>query len=453
VYKKGLGLIMRGYIITIISLFFLTSFGKDAFFTFLAVVLLSWLACILTWKLRETHRKLSFLAGILGIIGIFIIFILRKTGTGLHTIGLSYYFLMLAGLIIKVIRDGSKPVIDPVKFVGCAAFFPLLIEGPICDLTELSERLFDSREVGFKEAFFPAVARFTFGLFKKLVIADRLAGVTIALTGSFDFASPAFYLGVFLYSIRLIADFTGGIDMAISLALLCGVRVPENFAFPLFAASLADYWKRWHITLSDWAKTNIFYPLSVALSNSTAFEKISTKTAVRLSVYVSAIMTWVFTGLWHGISIWYLLWGLSNAAILLFSYEMRGKVAKFRESHAFTKTKAYFFFQCIRTFILTGALRIFDLLAYRNGSTLQTSATITHKEMFVIFLAVSFALLVSFISKKKGKRGTSFYALIEEKKPAVRLAAILVLLGVTIIFGAYGTGFEISGFIYGKVAV
>ena len=116
---------------------------------------------------------------------------------------------------------------------------------------------------GKQESF--GLQRMLWGYFKKLVIADRIAVAVLALKGP-EHTGLSFFVLTCFYAIQIYGDFTGGIDIAIGLSEALGIRLPENFIRPFFSKNIAEYWRRWHITLGEWMKEYVFYPVSVSAS-------------------------------------------------------------------------------------------------------------------------------------------------------------------------------------------
>jgi|GEM_PF-1722727 len=449
--KRG---IIKGSVITILSLLFYAKTGWKALFLMLAVSLIAYIGGLLVALFSENKRSI-FVIFLSILVFIFIYF---EGLPGKHTVGLSYYILMAMGYIIGAVNGNVKAIKNPIKIISAISFSPLMAEGPIGEADKISEEIWAVKSsdnpsyVPVRLRLMPAFYRFFYGLFKKLVIADRLAE-TVNYYTSFPLLSWNYLLGLFLYSVELIADFTGGIDMAIAICNLLNVNVPENFRHPLFATSLSNFWKRWHISLSGWFQRNVFYPLSVSLSESKLLSGKSRRTVSRVSVYTASIITWSLTGLWHGISIYYLFWGLANAGILLLSYELRDKYKAFHKRHKFADSRGYNLFMMIRTFIIVMFLRCFDLMAAasaKSGSLTSDYRALAISEIILLIIACLVCVLISACTAKKKERFTNPYSLVKSLSFPARLAILLAMVFVIIIFGAYGKDYDAKGFIYGN---
>ena len=189
------------------------------------------------------------------------------------------------------------------------------------------------------------------------------AAAVIALRGP-QFTGVGFFLLTLFYAVQIYADFTGGIDMTIGLSQALGIDLAENFIRPFFSKNIAEYWRRWHITLGEWMKSYIFYPISV----SQPMLKLSKKArssmgnfGKRLPVYVASIATWLVTGIWHGITPNFILWGMMNCFVIVVSEELNPLYEKFHNRFGWKEKKWYGAFEILRMFLLMNLIRIVDL--------------------------------------------------------------------------------------------
>jgi D-alanyl-lipoteichoic acid acyltransferase DltB (MBOAT superfamily) len=272
---------------------------------------------------------------------------------------------------------------------------------------------------------------------------------------------------MFFYAIELYSDFTGGIDITIGIAEVLGIRVKENFIRPYFSKSIVEYWRRWHISLGTWFKEYMFYPISVSkpMLNLSKFSRrtLGENIGKRVPVYLATILVWFTTGIWHGASWNFIVWGLANSFVILLSQECAPIYAKFHKRFPVGDTFPYRLFQVIRTFWLMSFLRTFD--CYRDVSTtLKMYGTIfmnlrpeqliqgglsglglTILDYLVLALSTLTVLFISLI----GRRGCVREMLYD--KPVLTRYVIYSLLILSIlIFGAYGIGYDSSQFIYSQ---
>jgi len=382
-------------------------------------------------------------------------------------LGISFYTFQTMGYLIDVYREKYPYEKNILKLALFISFFPQLLQGPISRFDDLKETLFSEHSFEFRNLSF-GLQRILWGFFKKLVIADRLlVGVNTIVHNPEEFKGVYVLVGMFFYAITLYADFTGGIDIAIGSAELLGIRIKENFERPYFSKSIAEYWRRWHISLGSWFKEYMFYPISVSkpMLDFSKFCKahVGEWIGKRISIYIASVIVWFTTGIWHGAAWNYIVWGLLNCLVILVSQELSPFYDKFHGRFHVQHTFWYRLFQVGRTFWLMSFLRTLD--CYRNvGLTFKMYGTIITKfnimELFqgglmqlgltisdylVLILSVTLILLVSLT----GRSGS-----VREKLAArpmlLRYATYFAIFLAILILGAYGVGYDSSQFIYSK---
>lgn len=382
-------------------------------------------------------------------------------------LGISFYTFQTMGYIIDVYREKYAPTKNIFKLGLFVSFFPQLIQGPISRYDDLQETLFARHKFDTKNISF-GLQRIIWGYFKKLVVADRLLpAVNTIVRNPDEYQGVYVLLGMFFYAIELYADFTGGIDIAIGVAEVLGIRVTENFERPYFSKSITEYWRRWHITLGTWFKDYLFLPISVSKSMLNLSKKcrkvFGDAIGKRIPVYISTIVVWFTTGIWHGAAWNFIVWGLLNCLVILISQECIPLYNRFHKRFNVQHTFWYRLFQVIRTFWLMSFLRTFD--CYRNvPTTFRMYGTIFTKwnwgELFngglaslglglsdyiILILGVLLILYISLAS-----RSASFREKLAAKPLALRYLSYFVLIISILVFGAYGVGYDASQFIYSQ---
>ena len=235
--------------------------------------------------------------------------------------GISFYTFQSTGYMIDVYRGVADAEKNPFRYALFVSFFPQLVQGPISRWNDLKKSLLESHAFSWINIQY-GFERILWGYFKKMVIADRAAiGLaTIQSDVSVYYGAYAF-VGMLLYAIDLYADFTGGIDITIGVAQMFGITLPENFRRPFFSKSIAEYWRRWHITLCAWFKDYLFYPLSMSkwMNKVSRWLKkhVGKPVGSRFPVYFSSLTVWFVTGIWHGASWNFVLWGVYYGLFLL----------------------------------------------------------------------------------------------------------------------------------------
>lgn len=219
--------------------------------------------------------------------------------------GISFYTFKSMSYTVDVYRREITPCRSHLDYVTFVTFFPELIAGPIVRASVFLPQM--GRDIG------PTTERvrvgtniFLVGLFKKLVIADRMAQVADPVFASPDrFDTLSTWAGVVAYAIQIYADFSGYSDMAIGTAKMIGYDLPENFAMPYASPNITEFWRRWHITLSTWLRDYLYIPLGGNRAGSTR-------------TYVNLLLTMLLGGLWHGASWNFVAWGALHGGALAF---------------------------------------------------------------------------------------------------------------------------------------
>lgn len=218
-------------------------------------------------------------------------------------IGISFFTFHHLSYVVDIYRGTRPPMANPLTFATYIAMFPQLIAGPIVRYHEIADQLNHQHHDRWAD-FVDGFPRFAWGLFKKVVIADSLA--TIADT-AFAADQPSFataWVGALAYTGQIYFDFSGYSDMAIGLAIMFGLRLPENFRRPYSAVSITDFWRRWHMSLSRWFRDYLYIPLG-GNRGGTA------------STYRNLVIVFLATGLWHGAAWTFVLWGVYHGALLI----------------------------------------------------------------------------------------------------------------------------------------
>jgi D-alanyl-lipoteichoic acid acyltransferase DltB (MBOAT superfamily) len=178
-------------------------------------------------------------------------------------VGISFFSLQAVSYISDVYHRRIRADDNLGRLALFLAFFPVVVEGPICRYSDTAQTLYEGKPLEYENVTF-GIQRMVWGLFKKLVIADRLnILVEKIFTNYRDYSGIVVLLGAVCYTLQLYADFSGCIDLTIGTAEMFGVTVPENFRQPFFSRTASEFWRRWHITLGTWFKDYLFYPLSL----------------------------------------------------------------------------------------------------------------------------------------------------------------------------------------------
>lgn len=219
-------------------------------------------------------------------------------------IGISFYTFHSLSYLVDIYRGTARHLAHPVDFALYITFFPQLVAGPIVRFHEIRDQLVERTETS--AAFAAGVYRFCHGLGKKVLIADTVAPIADAAfsTPTGDLNTVTALVGVVAYTVQLYFDFSGYSDMALGLAMMFGIHLPENFARPYASRSITEFWRRWHMSLSRWFRDYLYIPLG-GNRGSTA------------QTYRNLIIVFLVTGLWHGAAWTFVLWGAFHGVMLL----------------------------------------------------------------------------------------------------------------------------------------
>ncbi len=379
-------------------------------------------------------------------------------------LGISFYMFQSMGYAVDVYRGTAQAEKNPLKLALFVSYFPQLIQGPISKFSDLAPQLFTPKAFDGKQLSF-GLQRLLWGFFKKLVIADRIAAAVVALKAP-EFTGAGFFLLTLFYAVQIYADFTGGIDMALGISQALGVTLQENFIRPFFSKNIAEYWRRWHITLGEWMKSYIFYPISVSqpmLKLSKAARSKLGDVGKRLPVYVASVATWFVTGIWHGLTPNFILWGMMNCFVIVVSEELAPLYERFHNRFGFKDRKWYGIFEMVRMFLLMNLIRIVDLFPdvgqyfARMGSLVTTfnfhilwdgtmlKLGLTGLDYGILLLGIILMFAVSLWQEKKGSVREMLW-----QKPVLRYSLVFLLLVAVLLLGSYGIGYNASNFIYNQ---
>lgn len=241
-------------------------------------------------------------------------------------LGISFYTFQTMGYLVDVYWKKVDAQQNFCKLLLFVSFFPQVTQGPISDYAQLSHELFTPHRFTY-EAYRDGAERMIWGFAKKMILADLLAPCVSDVFANYgSYAGISVLIGAFFYSIQIYADFSGYMDIVCGLCQILGIRLTENFDRPYFSKSIAEYWRRWHISLGAWFKTYIYYPIAVAKWNQKLGKKAQSRFGKHFGQTVPAslalVAVWLTTGLWHGASWSYIAWGGVNGLLIIFSLWM-----------------------------------------------------------------------------------------------------------------------------------
>ena len=315
----------KNYTLLLGSLFFYF-YGDSKYIVLLLIS--SLVNYILGRLISKKNKKLFLIIGLIFNFGLLFYFkyfnfflsninSLFKTNINLFSIvlplGISFYTFKNASYLIDVYKNRVNPEKNFINYFTYIAMFPSLIQGPIVRYKDIDLK---DKKISF-DNFAMGVERFIIGLSKKVILADTLAKLVTSFTNMEVQTVVSLWVKATSDIVKLYLDFSGYTDMAIGLGLMIGIKIMENFDYPLSTYSVTSFWRKWHISLSSWFKDYIYIPLGG--NRKGKFRK-----------YFNIFVVWFLTGLWHGASWNFILWGLYFGTILVIEKRF---FLKFFEKH------------------------------------------------------------------------------------------------------------------------
>lgn len=296
---------------------------------FLSLILVStlvdfYVGGLLSRKQKRSHKKVLLWISIgvnLGILGFFKYynFFLDNMSTAFSflgkdfdsqslyiilPVGISFYTFQTLSYTIDVYRGKLQPANNIIGFAAFVCFFPQLVAGPIERATHLLPQFYVKRKFEYAKAV-DGLKQILWGLFKKIVIADNCAEyVNYIFDNSSELSGSTLVIGAVFFTFQIYGDFSGYSDIAIGTSRLFGFDLKQNFAFPYFSRDIAEFWRRWHISLSTWFRDYVYIPLGG--SRGTTWKKVR-----------NTFIVFTISGFWHGANWTFIIWGLLNAIYFL----------------------------------------------------------------------------------------------------------------------------------------
>lgn len=219
-------------------------------------------------------------------------------------VGISFYTFHGLSYVIDIYKNRIKPEGNFIDYSVFVSFFPLLVAGPIERATHLLPQIQKNREFDYSKAV-DGLRQILWGLFKKIVIADNCAEFANTIfNNSADYSGSTLVLGAIFFTFQIYCDFSGYSDIALGTARLFGIDLLRNFAFPYFSRDIAEFWRRWHISLSSWFRDYLYIPLG------------GSKGGIWMKIR-NTLIIFLVSGFWHGANWTFIIWGLLNAIYIM----------------------------------------------------------------------------------------------------------------------------------------
>lgn len=323
-------------------------------------------------------------------------------------VGISFYTFHTLSYIIDVYKKRISPERNFVNYSIFVGYFPLLVAGPIERATHLLPQIKIRRSFNASN-FVDGLRQILWGLFKKVVIADSCATyVDVIFNNSENYSGSTLVLGIVLFAFQIYGDFSGYSDIALGTSRLFGIDLLKNFAFPFFSRDVAEFWRRWHISLSSWFKDYVYIPLGG--SRGSKFKQIR-----------NVFIIFLLSGFWHGANWTFIFWGLVNALYFLpLSLFKINRVHLEIVAHDRILPNLKEVLQILSTFILTALARIFfrsdnlsHAFSYFLGIFSKSLFTIPEIRPKNVLLIILFFIIVEWF----GRRNEYAIAKMFQKQP------------------------------------
>lgn len=411
---------------------------------------------------------LKYNKGFLGNIGQ--LFQALPLGQGIAApLGISFYSLFCIGYCIDVYRGQYSAEKNFLKYFTTVTFFPCISQGPFERYGHLSGQLFSDKKFQLCQVIFGAELML-WGFFKKMVVADNIAPFVKTVFGEYPgegYGGLFVITAVFCYAIQIYADFSGYMDIVLGLCQTMGIDLVQNFNTPYFSRSIPEFWRRWHMSLGSWFKDYIFY----SVLRSQWCQSLTKKAgkffprAVSVNIATSAalLINWLLIGFWHGLEWKFIVYNMYFGLVMVLGVWMKPIYGKASTKlgdiwHPFF----YKLFQTARTFLavcfayvllcsenIRGFLfHLKEILCFPNPQGFFSyrlfALGISRAGAAMLFLAVMLLFFVEALHRK----GHSIRAGLAKQNIIVRWMLIFGLIYAVILFGAYGSDYDTSSFIY-----
>lgn len=419
-------------------------------------------------KGKELVRKKRLILGFGIVVNIAALLSLKYLGmlglTLLAPIGISYYTLMIISYMTDVYRGTAKFDKNIAKVALYLSFFPQIMEGPISRYNETAESLYSGKDIEFNNLVF-GYQRIMWGLFKKMLIADRLAPMVSKIFGNYEnYDGTAIMIAVIGFTLQLYMEFSGCMDIIMGSGEIFGVKLPENFRQPFFAKSASDFWHRWHITLGTWLKDYVFYPVSLAKPIKKISKKVKKKMGIGVSKFVAPsialFLVWLCNGIWHGPKWTFVFYGMYYFVLIFIENITAAPMKKLTDRlHINTDGKAYKVYQGLKLFIIINIGELFfradsvgtgfGMLSriftnFHVSAIFETNFGVDAYDMILALMGIAIVLIVDVIHEKN----ISIRERILSLSLPIRWGFWYAMIVFVVVFGAYGAGYTMVDMIY-----
>ena len=373
-------------------------------------------------------------------------------------IGISFYTLQALSYLFDVYNGKVEADKNFFRVALFISFFPQIMEGPMARYADTAEDLYKGNKITYTNLTF-GLQRILWGIFKKVVIADRVNILVKTVFNDYStYSGPVCFLGALGYTIMLYMEFSSTMDIVIGTGTIFGVKIPENFRQPFFSKNISEFWTRWHISLGLWFKDYIYYPISL----SKPMKKLTIKArkvvgnhfGPLISGTIALFVVWFLNGLWHGAGWTFLMFGMYHFVLIFLGNLLEPFIEIISCRMKINReNKLYRIFRSIKV----GFLVVLGELIFRAPTVkvalamlkkIITNFSFKASEIAGLgldipdYLILAIALIVVFIISLLKEKNINICEELSNKKIVTRWLILYLLIFAIIIFGAYGAGYQ-----------
>ena len=345
-------------------------------------------------------------------------------------IGISFYTFQILSYAVDVYRGTVKAQKKLINLATYITMFPQLIAGPIVRYSDIVDSLTE-RKINF-EKISTGLRRFIIGLSKKILLANALGELCVTFKASDDKSLLFYWLYAVAFCLQVYFDFSGYSDMAIGLGKILGFEFMENFNFPFISKSIAEFWRRWHISLGSWFRDYVYIPLGGNRVKKSKW-------------FFNILVVWFLTGFWHGAAWNFIIWGLYFVIFLVFEKTTVGKFIT--KTHVLNRIYTLFFI--IISFVIFDAVNMSEAFSYIKAMVGLVNIPLASNEFIYYFKEYAVILLLGLIGatpfvKKTATKLTE----IKGVKVIVNVFEPIILIFLLVLVTAYLVDGSFNPFLY-----
>lgn len=385
----------------------------------------------------------------------------------LMPLGISYYTFSVVGYLLDVYWKRYACEQNYFRFFTWTIYFPHIIQGPISRYDQLGKELRKELSLTWINFKF-GLELILWGLFKKLVIAERVSIFTGTVYGDDKLMEVGIIslLALILDAVQIYADFSGYVDIVTGISEIFGVKLEKNFNHPFLSRTVPEFWRRWHMSLGSWFKDYVYYPISVSgfcKRISKYFKKKGYgRTGSVLVTVIPVMCTWILTGLWHGTGMGYLAWGIYYGTLITLSIVFAEKITyMWKKLSVRTESFSFRLFQHIKIFCIFMGGRflgntlgmqtrilivkniIGDLLKGRIWSSQIYTCGLDAFNFVIVIMGIVILIVVSLLQEKMSIRKA-----FESQNFVFKLIILCCAFYAVFIFGVWGAEYDVGSFMY-----